>query len=294
LRGRLAKFKESILFPETDAEGNPHPQSGKSLPMHLLDGRRIETWLTDLPVSNRSKLNELRNVVSLCRWAARKRYASRDLVDELAAIERPEKEHTQIGIFTPAEFAEMLNSCRVECLPQLVLAGFCGLRTAELQRLDWSDLKLNERQVVVQGAKAKTKSRRIVPLGDAAIAWLRPLELESDPIAHFSEGNKFVEAIIGDVNRARRAVVKKAAANGQEIEFKPFNWQRNGLRHSYASYRLAELKDPQRVALEMGNSANMLFSNYREIVTESQAAQWFGIQPPEEHKNIIKLEAVAA
>ena len=53
----------------------------------------------------------------------------------------------------------------------------------------------------------------------------------------------------------------------------------NALRHSYASYRLADIKDAARVALEMGNSPTMLFRNYRELVTEKQAAEWFAVLP---------------
>jgi len=31
--------------------------------------------------------------------------------------------------------------------------------------------------------------------------------------------------------------------------------------------------------LEMGNSPQMVFAHYREVVTEKQAGQWFGIAP---------------
>jgi hypothetical protein len=56
-------------------------------------------------------------------------------------------------------------------------------------------------------------------------------------------------------------------------------WPHNGLRHSFASYRLAAVKSAAQVALEMGNSPAMIFRNYREVVTEKQAAAWFAIDP---------------
>jgi hypothetical protein len=58
-----------------------------------------------------------------------------------------------------------------------------------------------------------------------------------------------------------------------------FTWKPNALRHSYASYRLADIKDAARVALEMGNSPSMLFRNYRELVTEQEAKGWFSVLP---------------
>jgi hypothetical protein len=56
-------------------------------------------------------------------------------------------------------------------------------------------------------------------------------------------------------------------------------WPANCLRHSYASFRLAETHDAARVALEMGNSPTMLFTNYRELADEHDAKAWFAIAP---------------
>jgi hypothetical protein len=56
-------------------------------------------------------------------------------------------------------------------------------------------------------------------------------------------------------------------------------WPNNGLRHSFGSYRLAQIKNAAQVSLEMGNSPRMVFAHDREVVTEKQAGQWFGIVP---------------
>lgn len=58
-------------------------------------------------------------------------------------------------------------------------------------------------------------------------------------------------------------------------------WPRNALRHSYISYRLAIVKDAARVALEAGNSPDIIFKHYRELVTEEDAQEWFSIVPSE-------------
>jgi predicted urease superfamily metal-dependent hydrolase len=70
-------------------------------------------------------------------------------------------------------------------------------------------------------------------------------------------------------------------------------WRHNALRHSFCSYRLAEIKNAAQVALEAGNSPQMIFKHYRELVTEAEARQWFGIMPgvPE---NVAVLPAAAA
>jgi integrase len=49
---------------------------------------------------------------------------------------------SEIGILTPAEFARLLESASDETLPYCywALGGFTGLRTAELERLDWAEV----------------------------------------------------------------------------------------------------------------------------------------------------------
>lgn len=56
-------------------------------------------------------------------------------------------------------------------------------------------------------------------------------------------------------------------------------WRHNGLRHSYISYRIAEIKDAAKVALKAGNSPDIIFKHYRELVTEQDAREWFSIIP---------------
>jgi hypothetical protein len=57
-------------------------------------------------------------------------------------------------------------------------------------------------------------------------------------------------------------------------------WRHNALRHSFVSYRLAIVKNENQVAMEAGNSPQMIFNHYREVVTPEQAAAWFAISPP--------------
>jgi len=56
-------------------------------------------------------------------------------------------------------------------------------------------------------------------------------------------------------------------------------WRRNALRHSFCSYRLAQIKNAAEVALEAGNSPKIIFQHYRELVAPQEAAKWFSIVP---------------
>ena len=56
-------------------------------------------------------------------------------------------------------------------------------------------------------------------------------------------------------------------------------WKHNALRHSFISYRVAEIKNVAQVALEAGNSPEMIFEHYRELVTADAAGKWFSVAP---------------
>ena len=67
-------------------------------------------------------------------------------------------------------------------------------------------------------------------------------------------------------------------------------WKHNALRHSFCSYRLADVKSAAQVALEAGNSPQMIFQHYRELVTEKGAKAWFGITPATAKEGRAKIE----
>jgi hypothetical protein len=48
---------------------------------------------------------------------------------------------------------------------------------------------------------------------------------------------------------------------------------------SFITYRIAKVKSAEQVALEAGNLPSIIFKNYRELATEEQADEWFGILP---------------
>ena len=64
--------------------------------------------------------------------------------------------------------------------------------------------------------------------------------------------------------------------------------EENGLRHSFISYRVGKTDNENKVALEAGNSAAVIRSNYLKMVTKAKARQWFSIKPAD-GTSIIQL-----
>ncbi len=207
--------------------------------------------------------NSLRGtIVSMFRFAKRQGYLHPDrdtVADMTESFKAPE---TEITIFTPDEMAKMLVASHARLLPLLAIGAFAGIRTAEIRRLHWEDIKWDRGHIEIAGRKAKTASRRLVPLSDNLKAWLAPWRGETGPIITSS-----------DVSGALNDVAVKAGIPG--------GWRRNAMRHSYISYRIAKTGDVPRTALEAGNSPEMIFRHYREVVDAPSAEEWFAITPPD-------------
>ena len=240
-------------------------------------GSMIDRHLEELNVAGRTKRNHLRVITSLFKLAIRRKYLPKDALDELAAVEKPEEEITEIEIFSPDEMDEILRVARPELAAWMAIAGFAGLRAAELQRLDWREVNLTEKHIEVTAAKSKTASRRLVPITENLLAWLTHYAKTSGRVSGFENMSKQIGWLVQDINAAREKQASEKGVDSQGTVL--FHWKRNALRHSFISYRLAAVKNTAEVALEAGNSPQMIFKHYRQLVTEAEAKKWFSILP---------------
>jgi integrase len=269
------------------------------MPIAQVTGDMIQKHIYGLELAGRTRRNHLRHITSLFRFAVRRHYLHKDALEELAAVEAPEVLPTETLIFSPGELREMLSAVRTELVPWVAIAAFCGLRTAEIMRLDWGQVNLEQRFIEVKAISAKTASRRTVPLCEAAVAWITPHRKQEGRVAYFAEDNKFCEAVVFDVNGARKEAGAEAEKNGDTAlliklgELKPFAWKKNGLRHSFCSYRLALTKNASATSFEAGNSPSMIFKHYWKLVTEDEAKAWFEVTSTTQ-ENMIALPALGA
>ena len=249
-------------------------------------GPMIEKHLTSLDIARRTRMNHMRLIVGLFKFAVRRKYLAKDALDELDAVEKLAAELTEIEIFSPHELREMLAAARPEIVPWLSIAAFAGLRHAELQRLDWSEINMAERHIEVPAVKSKTASRRLAPMPDNLFSWLEPHRQESGRVTGFENMTKQIGWLIQDINESLKKKAEEAGHDPKNV--RRFTWKRNALRHSFISYRLAVVKDVAAVALEAGNSPTMIFRNYRALVTENEGKTWFSIAP-DASANIVTL-----
>ncbi|MCE0522508.1 MAG: hypothetical protein LV480_06320 [Methylacidiphilales bacterium] len=78
----------------------------------------------------------------------------------------------------------------------------------------------------------------------------------------------------------KKAVILAELVEGSPtIRSKSALWNKIVRGPSFISYRLAILHDTARVALEAGNSPEVIFGHYRELVTPEAARAWFDVRP---------------
>lgn len=167
-------------------------------------------------------------------------------------------------LLTPSDLRQILNAANDNVRPAIAVQAFCGLRAAEVARLEWSDL-LPSGNIQIGSDKAKTGRRRLTPVPTLLLKYLLSIRKSSGYIFGGEKGGN-----VGTLQVSMKEVRKSLPG---------LKWGRNALRASALSYRLAETKDAAATALEMGNSPTVLLRDYRELTTAEEAKRWFKVDP---------------
>lgn len=222
----------------------------------------LDSYLSKIPHPVTRNTHRKR-LVTLWRWAQAKGLLPRDAKTEADQTSRAREQAPEVGIISSATFAEALEHVRANApddLPAIILAGFCGLRRGEIHGQAWADVNLEQKHVRVTTAKRGTPARRLVPLSAAAIEWLM---LAPDRTNDVCVGLA--------IDRVRKACI------GAEMVL-----PENCFRHSWISHRVAETGNVPQVALDAGNSPQIIHRHYRELVTKAEGTAWFAITPAKE------------
>jgi len=254
LRNRLASFCRDF---------GTRPIAGVSVD-------ELDDWLRKLDGAPKTRANFRANISVLFGYAERRRMID---TNPVARTSRPKLIDKAPEIFSVNEVAALLDAALSNApgvVPMLAIGAFAGLREAEIKRLDWGEIDLRRAFIEVKADKAKTAKRRIVRIQPNLARWLAPY-------------SAMTGAVVPVNARKKLDGVRKAAGLKR--------WSKNGLRHSFASYRLAMTNDAANVASELGHSTSqMLYSTYRELVLPEEAERYWEIAPMTPSLNVIPLK----
>lgn len=256
--------------------------------IHTMEEHEISEWLAAQQDKRKRTLWSAKtrksvrgSLVSLARYARKKLKAIPNSHEEteFEKVSTPKaRSRQEVGIFAPDDLGKLLLSCignDIDLIPVIVLGGFCGLRPAEAHgedvdrdKLTWGAIDWEESTITLFNQKVRTNRPRTIPVQDVAKKWLQPFKGLSGPI--WSCKSAFDR---------RFAAIRKSAG----VANCP-----NGLRHSYASYRIKQLTgNLEALAEEMGNSPEEITRSYKRGVSKADSDRWFGIVPPEGYEEKI-------
>jgi integrase len=223
-----------------------------------LEAVKLDDWLTQMPLANYTRKNFRIILVCFGNFLKKREFLPSDRPTVFERTQEFRTDYRPPAIYTPDEMRKLFTHARDFVVPYLAIAAFAGLRNSEICRLDWNNIHLERGFIECPAFKTKTRQRRLVPISENLKAWLLPYRVPSGPVIL----HKFVANVL----------LNLGTAAGIE-------WRKNALRHSYISYRLALVPDTARIALECGNSPDIIFKHYRELVVPVDAEEWFAITP---------------
>jgi integrase len=167
------------------------------------------------------------------------------------------------NILMPAQMAKLLDlelPDHVRAL--LLLGGFAGLRTEEVERMDWANVNVRTGQIHVPPGAMKDSGgfdQRIVDLTE-------PLKRRRAWLA--KQKGKIIPVASETLHTHRRQACSPVLAE----------WPDNCLRHSFATYHLARAKNAGLTAYQMGHtSSSMVQRVYAVPAAMADWKKWWAI-----------------
>jgi integrase len=241
-----------------------------TLPLHEeiicdISPGQIDDLLSGMgPAHRNQRLRELRAVFN---YGLKKEWTREN---PIARLDRSEHEQGETEIYEPEEMAKLLLTAantEPRLIPIYAIGGFAGIRSAERQRMNWPNIDIPERSIDLERSQTKKGRRRSIEINDTLLAWLEwyieKFGIQRGPVSAWKS-----------IWTIRPPIRKLHEAAG--VPFK-----QNALRHSFASYHLAQHKDIDALVILLGHKgdAQVLWDHYHRSVRKAAAEVYWGITP---------------
>jgi len=170
----------------------------------------------------------------------------------------------KVGICLPDELQKLLNHADHYIQCHIMFGAFGGLRSSEIRRMNWNDVRLDEGQFYIEGTK-NSHAERWVKLTPPLMDCCKQLLESENPPKGLVTGGMTDNAIWQRLQYLHKIC-------GVRIP-------KNGLRHSYGSHSLVAYNNPAHTATEMGHTTpTQTFKAYRKAVRKAQADEYFALR----------------
>ena len=205
-------------------------------------------------------------------------------------VESPVRD--EVSILSPKDAEEVLRRAEKHApaiVPYVAIGLFAGLRPMnELRGLDWKDIDLTGKRIMVSRASSKTNRARPVPISPNLAAWLDAVP-KSRRKGRVFYSRRLLDRITGrepqkDKRIKRPGKITKAAEKAGKKKarkkLKALPWGQDIMRHTRTSYRMAETKNAPLVAEEGGHTQQIMKLHYtNQRITDAAVKEFWNIMP---------------
>ena len=229
----------------------------------------LREWLTALPLAAKTR-NTIRGYVRLVfTHAVDYGYTPANPALAIKKFRERYNEGEAIGILSAEDTEKLFRAAHPDAIPFLTLWFFTGIRRRTLEKLDWSDVRLSEKRIIVPRHHGKNQRRYRVTLSENALEWLKPYEKESGSLLAISKAPQSR----GKPSEERTRDLIVAAAKEAGITL-PDNVGRN----TFISMHVAYHESIDKTALEADNSSEIIKKDYLDLVTREEAEKFWNIR----------------
>src|ERR1041385_7070011 len=134
----------------------------------------IEKWLRSQAVGPRARNNMRGSVLTLFHFARKQGCLPKGIPTEADDVALAKEVGGKIGILKPDELTRIIHPAPETLQLYFALGAFTGMRSSEILRLEWKDFNFERAFITVAPEKAKTATRRLVPIHPNLNLWLNP------------------------------------------------------------------------------------------------------------------------
>lgn len=215
-------------------------------------------------VDARTKKNLLDAVKAMMSFGKSNRNVPTDW-DEANHVIMPVVRTKPIVTYTPEELTKLFAAASERYRPILALAAFAGIRSSELELLDWNHVRLLEHEeqdriIKLDVDVTEESSRRTIRIHETLRWWLT---------GPFKVQGRFWTGKHDDFYRRQQQIANNAGVA----------WKHNALRHTAISAQVAITRNVAQVAYESGNSVAVIKRHYLDLMPPGVAEAWFAVTP---------------
>ncbi len=222
--------------------------------------QELQNFLRKPALSGVSVNNYRKELLAFFNWCKKLNYCLDNPVEKIEIIKVDQK---LPEIFSLKQVTQLINEAvKIEngaLIPYITIGLFAGLRPFEMQRISWEEIDLDEGLITLQGKHTKNRNQlRHVDITDNLLEWLLPARARNLDIYPLNWRQLFEE--LKDKCKMKR-------------------WPVDIMRHTYGSNHYRYYNDIGLTAAQMGNSPNIIFKHYRNLVKPKEAALYWDIGP---------------